>query len=213
MRRLFFLGYLLLALLASTGLTYWLANHGIDWKLANFYNRNEVFVWMAVPCVLAGMVVPLIIIGYYFREQYKLGSNDGRIQAKRALFSFVWTYLTMTILKVFTNRIDMEPFEPLGTIDTSTHFRFGFLNSNSWWESFSEGWPSGHTMIAVGMAIAIHPLIRSEFWKKINVLYPILVAWSVSTAFHWLSDVLAGALIGAVIGWYFSRFPMKSLRD
>jgi membrane-associated phospholipid phosphatase len=79
------------------------------------------------------------------------------------------------------------------------------MNSNSWWESFSEGWPSGHTMIAVGMAIAIHPLIRSTFWRLTNIVYPILVAWSVSTAFHWLSDVIAGGVIGIVIGFYYAK--------
>ena len=115
----------------------------------------------------------------------------------------------MTILKVFTNRVDMEPFEPIGSIDTSNQFRFGFMNSNSWWESFSEGWPSGHTMIAVGMAIAIYPLLRSKFWKIVNIAYPIIVAWSVSTAFHWLSDVLSGAILGIVIGYYFSMKEIK----
>ena len=115
----------------------------------------------------------------------------------------------MTILKVFTNRIDMEPFEPIGEVDISNQFRLGFMNSNSWWESFSEGWPSGHTMIAVSMAIAINPLIERSQVKWINWFYAILVSISVSTAFHWLSDIVAGSIIGVVIGLFYSRYNVN----
>lgn len=178
---------------------------GIDWALAKFYNSNEVYVWMAAPFVLGGMFIPIMIIGYYLLKSKSLKQEQYQIQFKRSLYSFIFTYVLMTVLKVFTNRIDMEPFEPIGTVDTSGEFRFGFMNSNSWWESFSEGWPSGHTMIAVGMAIAIHPLIESKFRRSMNIVYPILVAWSVSTAFHWLSDVIAGGLIGIPAGLYYSK--------
>lgn len=83
-------------------------------------------------------------------------------------------------------------------------------NSNSWWESFSEGWPSGHTLIAVGMAITIHSSIKSKFWRYANVIYPILIGLSVSTAFHWMSDVITGAILGIIVGSYFSKFAPKS---
>lgn len=195
--------------MSSCILTYLLIYTGIDWSLAVFYNQNEFFVWIAAPFVLGGMIVPIIIIVYFLLFWKKTKTQSYYIQFKRSIYSFICTYVIMTILKVFTNRVDMEPFEPIGSIDTSNQFRFGFMNSNSWWETFSEGWPSGHTMIAVGMAIAIHPLLRSKFWKIMNIAYPIIVAWSVSTAFHWLSDVLSGAILGIVIGYYFS---MKQIR-
>jgi len=111
----------------------------------------------------------------------------------------------MTILKIFTNRVDMEPFEPIGTVDFSNQFRFGFMNSNYWWESLSEGWPSGHTMIAVAMSISIHNLLRNKFTRAINIIYPICIALSVSTAFHWFSDVVSGGIIGVFIGMYFRQ--------
>lgn len=200
-------------LLISIGLsiffTYVLIISGIDWFLAQFYNQNEIFVWIAAPFVIAGMFIPIVIIGYFYLKWKKTKIEMFYTQFKRSLYSFIFTYVTMTVLKVFTNRVDMEPFEPIGNIDTSNQFRFGFMNSNSWWESFSEGWPSGHTMIAVGMAIAIHPLLKSKFWKSVNIIYPILVSWSVSTAFHWLSDVVSGAILGIIIGYYLS---MKKIR-
>jgi membrane-associated phospholipid phosphatase len=201
---------LITGILSSCILTYFLIYTGIDWSLAVFYNQNEFFVLIAAPFVLGGMIVPIIIIVYFLLFWKKTKTQSYYIQLKRSIYSFIYTYVIMTILKVFTNRVDMEPFEPIGSIDTSNQFRFGFMNSNSWWESFSEGWPSGHTMIAVGMAIAIHPLLRSKFWKIMNITYPIIVAWSVSTAFHWLSDVVAGITMGAIVGYYYASIQIKS---
>lgn len=205
MSNLRFIVSLIIGLLVVSLVTYVLIETGADWSCAVFYNNNELFVYLASPFVLLGMFVPIIIIGYYLYKWRSMKQERFQVQFKRSLYSFIFTYVFMTVLKVFTNRVDMEPFEPIGTVDTSGQFRFGFMNSNSWWESFSEGWPSGHTMIAVGMAIAIHPLIKSKFWRSTNITYPILVAWSVSTAFHWLSDVIAGGVIGIIVGLYYAR--------
>lgn len=183
---------------------------GLDWKIAVFFNQHDIFVWTASPFVLAGMIVPFVIIGYYYSQKVKSKVKQENLFYFRALYSFISTYILMTLLKVFTNRVDMEPLEPIGNVDFSGQFRFGFMNSNSWWESFSEGWPSGHTLIAVGMAIAIHSSIKSKFWKYVNVIYPILIGLSVSTAFHWMSDVITGAILGIIVGLYFSKFAPKN---
>lgn len=190
-----------LALSISATLTYWLIQSGIDWNWAVFFNEHPVFVWMSTPFVLAGMVVPLFLNGFFYFRYRKHPLPENKLQYQRTLWSFVLTYAVMTLLKIFTNRVDMEPFEPIGTVDFSDQFRFGFLNSNSWWESFSEGWPSGHTLIATGMAIAMHPLLKGKISRMLNIAYPILIALSVSTAFHWLSDVVSGAILGLVTGY------------
>lgn len=202
----------LLSIGASALVTYFFVLSQIDWNWAVFFNQNETFVYAAAPFVLLGMFVPLLIPAYFFLK-YRKSSRYEEKQAFRSTFwTFVTAYLVMTILKVFTNRVDMEPFEPIGNIDISDQFRFGFMNSNSWWESFSEGWPSGHTMIAISMVISIYPFLKNKFAKIIHVSYAVLVALSVSTAFHWVSDVIAGALIGLVIGFYFKkRFELSEL--
>jgi membrane-associated phospholipid phosphatase len=210
MSNLRFIVSLVIGLLLVSLVTYLFIETGIDWRAAVYYNHNELFVYLASPFVILGMFIPIVIIGYYIFQWRSTREEKYQIQFKRSLYSFMFTYVLMTLLKVFTNRVDMEPFEPIGSIDTSGEFRFGFMNSNSWWESFSEGWPSGHTMIAVGMAIAIHPLIKSGFWRSINIVYPILVAWSVSTAFHWLSDVIAGGVIGVIVGIYYAKQYSKN---
>lgn len=211
MRELKYIAWLLLGLAASVGFTYLLIVSDFDWDWAVFNNEHELLVWMASPIVLIGMFVPIVIIARFYRKSRRTGKKEARLQYFRALYSFLFTYGLMTLLKVFTNRVDMEPFEPIGTINTSDQFRFGFMNSNSWWESFSEGWPSGHTLIAVGMAIAIHPLLKSKFWRSVNIVYPIAMGLSVSTAYHWVSDVVAGGILGIIVGVYFARYQKKSM--
>lgn len=209
--RLYIYLFLFVGSLFISGLiTFIFIETGFDWSWAKFFNENEAFVWMSTPAVLGGMFIPFVIIGYSLINHKRKSEFVYKIQFVRSLYAFITTYVVMTVLKVFTNRVDMEPFEPIGNVDFSDQFRFGFMNSNSWWESFSEGWPSGHTMIAVGMAIAIHPLLQSKFWKNLNLIYPIIVGLSVSTAFHWVSDVVSGALIGIVIGLFFAKLNPRS---
>lgn len=198
---------ILLISIATGGiLTFLLIQSSIDWQWALYFNNNEIWVYAASPFVVLGMIIPLLIPLYFYIKFKKSQSHIHYTQYKRALFAFITSYILMTILKVFTNRIDMEPFEPIGIVDISNQFRFGFMNSNSWWESLSEGWPSGHTMIAVSMAIAINPLIERSQAKWINWFYAILVSLSVSTAFHWLSDIVSGSIMGVVIGLFYSRY-------
>ncbi len=202
MHRLKYLLFLLLALIAAGGVTYGFIHTHIDWWWAVFFNQHDVWVAAAVPFVLAGMVVPVGIPAFYYWRYKRSKQQCYRDLFQRTLGAFITGYVLMTVLKVFTNRLDMEPFEPIGTENFSGEFRFGFMNSNSWWESFSEGWPSGHTLIALAMAITVWPHVAKK-WGRLHLLYAILVALSVSTAFHWISDVISGALLGVVVGLYF----------
>ena len=208
--RLKWLLLLLGSIIAGSFLTFVLIQTSIDWNWAVYFSDHKMWVYAAAPFVLLGMIVPLLIPFVFFLNYRKAKRNSDLQQCKRSLYAFLSSYFVMTLLKVFTNRVDMEPFEPIGLINTSSQFRFGFMNSNSWWESLSEGWPSGHTMIAVSMAIAIHPLIQRSALRWLNVAYAVLVSISVSTAFHWLSDIVAGGLIGSVLGLFFSHYPHKN---
>jgi membrane-associated phospholipid phosphatase len=203
-------GLLLLgSIIAGSFITIVLIQTSIDWNWAVYFSEHKIWVYAAAPFVFLGMIIPLLIPFVFFLKYRKAKRNSDLQQCKRSLYAFLSSYVVMTLLKVFTNRVDMEPFEPIGLINTSSQFRFGFMNSNSWWESLSEGWPSGHTMIAVSMAIAIHPLIQRSARRWLNIAYAVLVSLSVSTAFHWLSDIVAGGLIGIVVGLFFSRYTYK----
>lgn len=181
------------ALLLSVPLTILFIRAGIDWSYATYFSKRPFAVYISLPFVLAGMIVPVALVLFFrFRKM--------QVHTKIALFSFLSSYVLSTALKIVTNRIDMEPLEPIGDYDFSNGFRFGFFNSLSLWESLSEGWPSGHTLVTITMAIALSPIITSRKWQLVNLTYCVVVALSVSTAFHWLSDVVSGALIGGALG-------------
>jgi hypothetical protein len=202
MQKIKFSFYLLSSVVLGALLTWMMVQSGIDWAVTVWFSKHPIWIYAATPLVLAGMIVPVVLL-----IRYSIGTTSP--QKKLVWFSFLFAYVLTTLLKVFTNRVDMEPFEPLAAIDFSNGFRFGFYKGNSWWESLSEGWPSGHTMVTVAMAIAIHPLLRSPFWRGANVIYTALMPLAVVTAFHWASDIVAGLLPGIVIGFGMRNFFLK----
>lgn len=189
-----------LSLALSAVLTAAAVVSGADWAWAVFCNRHPALVWASVPAVAAGMFVPIAIPAWFYHRYRRYGDDEAGEAAALSARAFVASYALMTALKVVTNREDMEPFEPIGDVDRSGAFRFGWMRGDSWWESFAEGWPSGHTLIAVCMAIVLHPWLRSATARRWNLAWPVIVGLSVSTAFHWASDVASGALLGAALG-------------
>lgn len=195
----------------SAGLTWLLVWSGIDWAWASFFSDHHAPVYAALPGVLLGMVTPVAIpLWFFLRWRWK-----GRLQDKRLFRSAAWAlgiaYVVTTLLKIFTNRVDMEPFEPIGEVDFSAAFRFGLLQGAGFWESFAEGWPSGHTMTSLAVALAIRPQLQKPLWKHLHLAWALLVALSVSTAFHWLSDVVSGAVFAGLIGYWVRQRLVQSV--
>lgn len=105
-------------------------------------------------------------------------------------FTLTLSFLTSFILKVVIQR--PRPFQQ-GLIEISS---FLVKNSYSLWD-FS--FPSNHAMLA----FCILPFISKEFpkLKYVWTLFACLIAFSrVYFGFHFLSDVIAGAAIGYLIG-------------
>jgi membrane-associated phospholipid phosphatase len=68
-------------------------------------------------------------------------------------------------------------------------------------------WPSGHTASNVALVSALVGFYPNEPWIA-AIGYPIALAIGIGMIegdYHWLSDVIAGALIGHVIGWSVGR--------
>lgn len=76
--------------------------------------------------------------------------------------------------------------------------------------------PSGHTLEAFAMAAAMSLIFRRKLIAIPLFLWALLVAYSrVALGVHYPSDVLAGMVIGAAIGWLvpwtFRRMPFRIL--
>lgn len=72
-------------------------------------------------------------------------------------------------------------------------------------ETSSASFPSGHALgaavTALGLVLVLtHPGPRRRVWKTAAILYVALMAWSRTYLHvHWLSDVVAGVLLGTFI--------------
>jgi membrane-associated phospholipid phosphatase len=80
-----------------------------------------------------------------------------------------------------------------------------------------DGWPSGHATTAVSIAASLSE-IYPESRESHVVWYGVAayVAFGVSTNIHWLSDSVAGALVGYSIGKtvgksYYRRMKQSNL--
>jgi len=120
---------------------------------------------------------------------------------KRPVTSFLLTvasaFSIQWLLKIIINR--PRPFE-LGLTNPNTNI------------VVSSSFPSGHTIVF----FAIIPLIGKSFPKMRPILWTTasLVGFSrIYLGVHYISDVLAGALLGYFIGWTFMKFEERYLQD
>lgn len=171
---------------------------GVDWEIARFFEQHPIFIYAAVPGVITGMIVPIIMVVFYFFRSKKNPSEFKNQLVFQLSIGLVVSFLISTLLKSLTNRVDMEPFEILGETDFSASFRFGFMNGKDLWESLSEGWPSGHTFVAITFFVLLKPFLN-ENQNRIHLLYVVIIMLSVVTSFHWFSDVLSGAILGVIV--------------
>jgi membrane-associated phospholipid phosphatase len=180
-------------------LTLVIVTSGLDWS---YYQatRGRVFFRLAWPAVALGGLVPLFGIGILLIA--------GLAAKSRRLMTAAWAlgqaallgYLIASVYKAFTGRLPPPPFRSgpgaARLPDPSHGFQLGFLKGGIFW-----GWPSSHTTIAFAMAaclIALHP--RNKLLVCLALLYAFSVGLGVSVTIHWLSEFVAGAIIGSVIG-------------
>jgi membrane-associated phospholipid phosphatase len=174
-----------------------------DW---NYYllTRGDDWTRFAFPAVIIGGVVPiqgillLLLISLLFRQRRLVTTAWALGQA--ALLAL----LMSSTCKVFTGRRPPPHgghFRQMAAtatplVDSSHGFQFGFFRGGAFW-----GWPSSHTTIAFAMAvclITIYPRNKLILWGAL--IYAAYIGVGVSMTIHWLSEFVAGAIIGGVIG-------------
>ena len=178
----------------GTAATYGLVKSGVDWK---WYRNAKDHPWISNTgriSVITGPIVSVTVpLGLYL---YGRSERDidmqiiGLALGQAAIDAAIIT----SVFKAFTGRAG--PQHNLSQNDYSNDFRFGFLRGGIY-----QGWPSSHTATAFAMATALIGLYPDNIAVKIGGLtYASLIGVGVSTNIHWLSDVVAGGLIGYAIG-------------
>src|SRR3989344_5058978 len=190
-----FRGYNLIFHLLAGVLTYALVMSGIDWTFFEA-TRSPALRLLVMGAGIGGFFVPVIIpVGLYLWGEVK-GRNDFMHKAGALAEAGIIAWLISSAYKAFTGRIQPEFLTNISSLDITREFHFGFLQNGIYW-----GWPSSHAAIAVAMSVALVILFPHNRAARYGALaYAIFIAFGASIGFHWLSDVVAGAIIGPVVG-------------
>ncbi len=202
-----FAGRKLFFLLSAIAATYAIVQTGTDWNYL-LWVRDPHLNKMFFPAVIIGAFVPvsvplfLVVSGRIFNS-LRTGLVGWALGQAALIGSIVSSFL-----KALTGRLQPDLTNLL--IDSSHGFQFGFLNHGIFW-----GWPSSHTTIAFAMGITLIYLYpRHRHVAFYGLIYALYVGIGVSLSIHWLSEFIAGALIGTAIGMTvgpFFRDHMKKL--
>jgi hypothetical protein len=186
---------------------------GIDWQWNRFAYNNFVCANAGLPTLYIGYVIPALTpLSLYltgrFTQNVKL-----QITSMALTQSLMVTLGIQSVLKTSTGRAlpgivnQLDQSRGARTSDFSNEFNWFNMNAIA-------GWPSGHTANAFAAAATIAEIYKDNTPLKIAVYsYATLIGLGVSLTVHWVSDVLAGALIGyavgKTVGRSFSRLQTK----
>jgi membrane-associated phospholipid phosphatase len=185
---------------AAILLTVAIVESGGDWR---YYvaTRNELFQRLARPAIIIGTFLPLLLPLAFVLA--------GAAAKSRRLTAVGWAvgqaallgYLLASTYKAFTGRIP-PPWHwrasgaVANPVDTSHGFQFGFWRGGIFW-----GWPSSHTTTAFATMVCLAVLFsKNRALACCALLWAIYVGLSVSVSIHWLSEFIAGAIFGSVVG-------------
>jgi membrane-associated phospholipid phosphatase len=176
--------------------SYTLVQTGIDWDWNRLAVNNQALPYAGMPAGIIGALLPIgLPLGLFFygkgAENYGL-QVAGLAMGQAAILAVGIT----TSIKAFTGRRPPGIGDKDPGPDYSTDWAFGFMRR----EVFN-GWPSSHTAVAFAMAAALTELYPDSWGLKIGAYsYAAFIGVGMSLMAHWMSDSVAGALIGYAIG-------------
>ena len=181
---------------------------GLDWAyfvhVLNAVPTSFLYIADATGFILPGLLI-MVSIGILVVSRKKLE----RLYAEAMIYAILLGITLSTIIKAFTGRISPPHFhygEAQAMIDNSQAFNFGFLR-----ESVMGGWPSSHATIAFAIATTLAFLLPKRWYVFVILFAPALfIGIGVTFGFHWLSEFIAGACLGLVIGLVVGGFYNKN---
>lgn len=187
-------GYRWLWHVLAAVLTFALVVSGFDWWFFEHTRSNTLqpLIWAAG---LGGFLVPVLlpVVLYWWGEWY--GSRKLMRAATALAQAEIIAIVISSVYKAFTGRVQPEFLTTFNTADISHQFLFGFFRHGIFW-----GWPSSHAAVAcAGMAV-LFLSVKNWFARFVIIMYALVVSAGAAVGFHWFSDVVAGVIIGTLIG-------------
>jgi membrane-associated phospholipid phosphatase len=193
-------------------LTWGIVRADLDWKWFLYFQFTSHSVLL--PAIVAGILLPVILpfilfgIGRLKKDAKFLNTTFALGQ------SALLGYLLSVFYKIFTGRIPPNfSIQSLpvtkNLVDISHGFRLGFWRGGIFW-----GWPSSHTTVAFAMATALLMLYpKNKTVKILAIIYALYIGFAVSVSIHWLSEFIAGAIFGSVVGVVVGKSFYKRISD
>lgn len=181
--------------------TYLISKLDIDYAVHRYFSDNiDQYDRYTTLALWGGYVAPLAVGGgIYLWGKY---SEDPKIYSAgcAVLQAAGIAQLMVSVLKAFTGRPNPDPTTFTDMREASHLFRFGFLRGG-----LHYGWPSGH--LAVNSAVITSLMTfynKSVPMQVVGVACICYMIFGVSAhegaTMHWFSDVVAGTIIGSIIG-------------
>ena len=184
--------------IGAVGATWLLIESGVDADVQAWAARRRESLSLAAsaPALIGGFLVPVAVPLYMIRSDAPRTRNGGLAAAQAVLVSLAATNL----LKAVTGRLPPDAETPRDVDRRSRRFRFGFLRGGIF-----HGWPSGHTMTNMALAASLSRYYSDS--RRVRYCGYGFAAYVMAAAtvgdqggVHWLSDVVAGGLMGWAIG-------------
>ena len=141
----------------------------------------------------------LVPLGLYLVGETRRDDRLMRIAGRVAQAVVIASLLTI-LYKAFTGRLEPDFMYMVGIDDISREFNVGFLRHGIFW-----GWPSSHAAVASAGALVLVRLVRMRLVTIAACAYALIVCVGAAVGFHWLSDVVAGAILGTLVGIVVSK--------
>lgn len=185
---------------STAGLVY----SGADFAYLNIVLSVVPFSVLIAADLLGYVVAIFLPLGLYLWGRSRQSAHLLRLAAATT-YAVLLGFTFSTLLKAIAGRSSpphAHPGQVLGPLTDNSHdFNFGFLN-----EQVIGGWPSSHTTIAFALATVLACLLPPRWYYRVPLYGTALcIGLGVTFGFHWLSEFVAGALLGSLIGLVLGR--------
>lgn len=192
-------------------ITYYLVISGLDWQY-RVETRGSVASILGLAAGLTGFFVPVLLPSILFL--YAKATHQKKLEATsvKVFQAVIVAIIVIATYKALTGRdhpgIQRNLFNTARElVDNSHNFNFGF-----WRQSIFYGWPSSHTGVAFASSVFLALQFKNKKWiGLVACFYAVFVGIGASVSFHWFSDVIAGVVIGSLIGFVVYRLPFPKL--